>query len=206
MPRIVAASQIIVHVWLGRLSRAYHPPPSHHTVDAGDYGYKRDRCDANDIGVRLDDVHGEVQLHRLTGIVVRPLEDVGSRPVGSEVPGQAGPLVAIDYGGAILRCDHIEVQGSARLPRPVHRVPLVKGDLPDDMPEMAVSMSGEALGIAQILSQAQLTASNSEAFRMIKQGAVRVDGQRVADRELALGPGEYVVQVGKRRFARVTLA
>jgi tyrosyl-tRNA synthetase len=81
-----------------------------------------------------------------------------------------------------------------------------RGDLPDDMPEIAVSCDVGGVGIARLLSEARLTASNSEAFRMIRQGAVRVDGERIADRELALGPGEYVVQVGKRRFARVVLS
>jgi tyrosyl-tRNA synthetase len=80
-----------------------------------------------------------------------------------------------------------------------------RGDLPDDMPEIALSCAGGGVGIARVLSEARLTASNSEAFRMIEQGAVRVDGERIADRELALRPGEYVIQVGKRRFARVVL-
>ncbi len=79
------------------------------------------------------------------------------------------------------------------------------GALPDDMPEVALDGDDGGLGIAAVLSQARLTASNSESFRMIGQGAVRVDGQRVADRGMVLAPGAYIVQVGKRRFARVTV-
>jgi len=78
-----------------------------------------------------------------------------------------------------------------------------KGDLPDDMPEVQVKSDDGGLGIAALLSQAQLTASNSESFRMIGQGAVRVDGEKVEDKSLVLPSGDYVVQVGKRRFARV---
>jgi len=78
-----------------------------------------------------------------------------------------------------------------------------KGDLPDDMPEVCLDSEDGGLGIATLLSQAQLTASNSESFRMIGQGAVRVDGEKVEDKSLVLASGDYVVQVGKRRFARV---
>ena len=80
-----------------------------------------------------------------------------------------------------------------------------KGALPDEMPEVTVSCADGPVGIADVLRQASLTGSNSEAFRMIKQGAVKVDGERVVDRGAALAGGTYVVQVGKRRVARVVL-
>jgi tyrosyl-tRNA synthetase len=79
-----------------------------------------------------------------------------------------------------------------------------EGALPEDMPEVA--LSGAPLGIAQLLRQAGLVPSASEATRNIEQGGVRVDGARIEDKSLRLQPGSYVVQVGKRRFARVTLA
>ncbi len=81
-----------------------------------------------------------------------------------------------------------------------------RGALPEDMPEIAISCGRGPVGIADILRQAQLTGSNSEAFRMISQGAVRVDGERVVDRGVELPEGTYVVQVGKRRVARIVLA
>jgi tyrosyl-tRNA synthetase len=81
-----------------------------------------------------------------------------------------------------------------------------RGALPEDMPEIAIACGQGSVGIADILRQAQLTGSNSEAFRMISQGAVRVDGERVVDRGVELPEGTYVVQVGKRRVARVVLA
>ncbi|MCA1779506.1 MAG: tyrosine--tRNA ligase [Xanthomonadaceae bacterium] len=76
--------------------------------------------------------------------------------------------------------------------------------LPEDVAEQVLQAPADGLGIAAALTAAGLTPSNSEAFRMIKQGAVRIDGQRVDDRELALKPGfDGLLQVGKRKFARV---
>jgi len=81
-----------------------------------------------------------------------------------------------------------------------------KGAMPDEMPEVALESEAGSLGIASVLKGASLTGSTSEAFRMIKQGAVRIDGERVSDKGLTLGAGStFVLQVGKRRFARVTI-
>ncbi|VVE22116.1 tyrosine--tRNA ligase [Pandoraea capi] len=79
-----------------------------------------------------------------------------------------------------------------------------KGGVPDDIPE--VSLDGAPLGIAQLLKQAGLVPSTSEANRNIEQGGVRIDGEVVSDKGAKIDAGTYVVQVGKRRFARVTLA
>ena len=77
------------------------------------------------------------------------------------------------------------------------------GAIPDDMPE--VQIGGAPLGILKILREAGLVASGSEAQRNVEQGGVRVDGDRIEDKSLQLAAGTYVVQVGKRKFARVTL-
>ena len=79
-----------------------------------------------------------------------------------------------------------------------------KGGVPDDIPE--VQLAGAPLGIGALLKQANLAPSSSEANRLIDGGGVRVDGSVVSDRGLKLAAGSYVVQVGKRRFARVVLA
>jgi tyrosyl-tRNA synthetase len=78
-----------------------------------------------------------------------------------------------------------------------------KGGVPDDIPEL--SLSGAPLGIAQLLKQAGLAPSTSEANRLVEGGGVRVDSATVNDKALKLAAGTYVVQVGKRKFARVTL-
>lgn len=81
-----------------------------------------------------------------------------------------------------------------------------QGVLPDDMPELTLRI-GESQSLVQVLKQAGLTASTSEALRMIEQGAVRANGDKVSDKSLTLTAGETVVlQVGKRKFAKVTLA
>jgi tyrosyl-tRNA synthetase len=79
-----------------------------------------------------------------------------------------------------------------------------KGGIPDDVPE--VSLSGAPQGIAQLLKQAGLCPSTSEAMRMIEQGGVRIDGAVVSDKGLKIEAGSFVLQVGKRKFARVTLS
>ncbi|CAN7605473.1 tyrosine--tRNA ligase [Variovorax paradoxus] len=78
-----------------------------------------------------------------------------------------------------------------------------KGGVPDDIPEL--SLGGAPLGIAQLLKQAGLAPSASEGNRLIDGGGVRVDSVVVSDKALKLPAGRYVVQVGKRKFARVTL-
>jgi tyrosyl-tRNA synthetase len=79
-----------------------------------------------------------------------------------------------------------------------------RGGVPQDIPEVA--LGGAPLGIGSLLKQANLVPSGSEAMRMVEQGGVRVDGVAVSDKALKLPAGCYVVQVGKRKFARVTLA
>jgi len=77
---------------------------------------------------------------------------------------------------------------------------------PETMPEIAVTAPGGALGLANLLKEAGLTASTSESHRLIRQGAVRIDGERATDSGLEVPAGStHVYQVGKRRFARVTL-
>ncbi|WP_296945951.1 tyrosine--tRNA ligase [uncultured Massilia sp.] len=78
-----------------------------------------------------------------------------------------------------------------------------RGGIPDDVPEVAVA--GAPLGLAQLLRQAGLCASSSEAMRMVDQGGVRIDGTVVSDKALQVQAGTFVLQVGKRKFARVTL-
>ena len=79
-----------------------------------------------------------------------------------------------------------------------------KGGIPDDIPDVA--LSGAPLGIGQLLKQANLCPSTSEALRMVEQGGVRIDGAVVSDKALKVDAGTVVVQVGKRKFARVTLS
>jgi tyrosyl-tRNA synthetase len=79
--------------------------------------------------------------------------------------------------------------------------------IPEDIPEISLQAGADGLGIAQVLKQAQLTASTSEALRMIEQGGVRLNGDKLSDKSLKLLAGDTaVLQVGRRRFARVRLS
>ena len=80
------------------------------------------------------------------------------------------------------------------------------GGIPEDLPEITIDVADAGLGIARLLKQAGLTPSTAEANRMIEQGGVKIDGTKISDRALTLAKGVTVVaQVGKRKFARVTL-
>ena len=81
-----------------------------------------------------------------------------------------------------------------------------RGQMPEDMPEKTLETAGEGIGIATALSQCGMTSSNSEAFRMIAQGGVRIDGEKISDRTLRLDPGfTGILQVGKRKFCKATI-
>jgi tyrosyl-tRNA synthetase len=81
-----------------------------------------------------------------------------------------------------------------------------QGEMPEEIAEKTLPGGAEGIGIAAALTACGLTASNSEAFRMIKQGAVKIDGAKISDRGLALSSGfSGVLQVGKRKFARLTV-
>ncbi len=81
-----------------------------------------------------------------------------------------------------------------------------KGVLPDDLPEQRIECKDVEMSLVQLLKQCRLTTSTSEAQRLLDQGGVRVDGDKVSERNLKLKAGKtYVLQVGKRKFARVHL-
>jgi len=80
-----------------------------------------------------------------------------------------------------------------------------KNQIPDDLEEVTLTVGDEGLGIANILKEAGLTVSTSEAFRMIKQGAVKIDTVKIDDRNLVISKGkQHIFQVGKRKFAKVS--
>ncbi len=80
-----------------------------------------------------------------------------------------------------------------------------KGQIPEDIAEITLTVGAEGLAIANILKDAGLTSSTSDALRMIKQGAVKIDSQKIEDKNLTISQGnEHIIQVGKRKFAKVT--
>ena len=80
-----------------------------------------------------------------------------------------------------------------------------KGQIPDDIDEVTLTVGSEGLAIANVLKDAGLTPSTSNSYQMIKQGAVRIDGKKVEERSLVIPAGEqHIFQVGKRKFAKIT--
>ncbi len=81
-----------------------------------------------------------------------------------------------------------------------------KGGVPDDVPEVSINIEGDSVGIAQLLKMAGLVESTSEAYRALEQGGVKIDSAKVSDKHFQLTKGQTVVaQVGKRKFANVTI-
>ncbi len=109
--------------------------------------------------------------------------------------------VKVELGQEMVTRFHSEAYAKAALDDFVARS---RGGIPDDIP--AVFLQNAPLGIGQVLKQAGLCASTSEALRLVDQGGVRVDSAPVSDRGLKLEAGTYVVQVGKRKFAKITLS
>jgi len=81
-----------------------------------------------------------------------------------------------------------------------------KKEVPDDVPEKSIQGEDGQLWIVKALSEGGLTASNGEAMRMIKQGAVSVNGEKIADKDLKLSAGSYLLKVGKRKFLQLTVS
>lgn len=78
--------------------------------------------------------------------------------------------------------------------------------MPEDIPDKTLDSGGEGIGLAAALTQCGLTSSNSEAFRMLKQGGVKIDGEKVSDRSMKLDPGfDGILQVGKRKFCKANV-
>lgn len=82
-----------------------------------------------------------------------------------------------------------------------------QGAMPDEIPEFTLAVGSEGMFIANVIKSAGLTDTTSDALRMLKQGAVKIDGERVTEKELLLKAGKtIIIQVGKRRFSKVILA
>jgi len=134
----------------------------------------------------------------------RPLKEIAdlhARVASGENPRD----VKFELAGELVARFHDQAAAASALESFVNR--FRNNEMPDEMPELTLDCGAAGqLGIAHLLSQAELVSSTSEAFRMIKQGAVRIDGERVSDKGLEVAAGQtHIFQVGKRRFARVAL-
>ncbi len=152
---------------------------------------------------KLMSISDDLMWRYLELLSFRPMEEI--RRWREEVAQGANPRdVKIRLAEELVERFH-----GAAAARKAHEVFVARfrhGALPEHIPEVELKTSPEGMPLANLLKDAGLTASTSEALRMIKQGAVRIDGERVEDRTILLPSGsEHVFQVGKRRFARVRL-
>ena len=112
--------------------------------------------------------------------------------------------VKIDLAKEIIARFHDEAAAQAAHDEFINR--FQKGAMPDEMPELEIAPEGGEIAIANLLKEAALVASTSEAYRMIKQGAAKMDGEKITDKSLVLKSGsEAIYQVGKRKFAKVSV-
>ena len=112
--------------------------------------------------------------------------------------------VKIDLAKELITRFHDEVAAQAAHDEFINR--FQKGAMPDEMPEIELTSENGTIAIANLYKDAGLAASTSEAMRMIKQGAAKIDGEKVVDNKLAVQSGTTAVfQIGKRKFAKVTV-
>ena len=154
---------------------------------------------ANEMFGKLMSISDDLMWNYFTLLSFRPLAEIDL--MKQEVVAGRNPRdCKVLLGQEIVARFHSDGAADKALEDFNHRA---KGGIPDDIPEL--QLSGAPLGIAALLKAANLVPSSSEANRNIDQSGVRVDGTVISDKTLKLHAGTYVVQVGKRRFAKVTL-
>ncbi len=154
---------------------------------------------ANEMFGKLMSISDDLMWNYFTLLSFRPLAEIDL--MKQEVAAGRNPRdCKVLLGQEIVARFHTDGAAEKALEDFNHRA---KGGIPDDIPEL--QLSGAPLGIAALLKAANLGPSSSEANRNIDQSGVRVDGTVITDKTLKLNAGTYVVQVGKRRFAKVTL-
>jgi tyrosyl-tRNA synthetase len=133
----------------------------------------------------------------------RPLSEI--RQLQREVREGRNPRdVKFELGAEIVSRFHTQIEAERARENFIAR--FQKGALPEDMPEVRLATGGDGIPISNALKDAGLTSSTSESMRLIKQGAVRIDAERIDDPRLKLAAGTACVcQVGKRRFARISV-
>ncbi len=154
---------------------------------------------ANEMFGKLMSISDDLMWNYFTLLSFRPLAEIDL--MKQEVAAGRNPRdCKVLLGQEIVARFHTDAAAEKALEDFNHRA---KGGIPDDIPEL--QLSGAPLGIAALLKAANLVPSSSEANRNIDQSGVRVDSTVITDKTLKLNAGTYVVQVGKRRFAKVTL-
>ncbi|MEY3262253.1 MAG: hypothetical protein RLZZ620_1305 [Pseudomonadota bacterium] len=154
---------------------------------------------ANEMFGKVMSISDELMWSYFTLLSFRPMAEIDH--MKQEVAAGLNPRdCKVLLGQEIVERFHSQAAAEKALEDFNHRA---KGGIPDDIPEL--ELTGAPLGIAALLKAANLVPSTSEANRNIEQHGVRIDGAVVSDKALKVEPGTYVIQVGKRRFAKVTV-
>jgi tyrosyl-tRNA synthetase len=154
----------------------------------------------NDMFGKLMSISDELMWSYFTLLSFKPLAEIAK--MKEEVLGGRNPRdFKVALGQEIVARFHSQDAAEKALEDFNHRA---KGGVPDDIPEL--TLSGAPLGIGQLLKQANLVPSTSEAMRNVEQGGVKIDGVTITDKALKVDAGTMVVQVGKRKFAKITLS
>ncbi len=158
----------------------------------------------NDMFGKLMSVSDELMWRYMHLLSFRPLSEIEADR-RSVAEGRNPRDVKVAFAQEIITRFHDRAAADAALAD--FELRFRAGAIPEDLPEVTLSLAGApSMGVAQLLKQAGLVESTSEAFRQIAGGAVKLDGEKVTARDAAVrGPATVVAQVGKRRFARVTL-
>ena len=158
----------------------------------------------NEMFGKMMSVSDELMWRYYDLLSFRPLEEIAA--LKSKVEAGANPRdIKIELAKEIIARFHSENAAEGAHQDFIQR--FQKNAIPDDMPEVTVEREDGSIAIGNLLKQAGLVGSTSDAMRMIKQGAVKIDGEKVSDTKLLLSEAATnVYQVGKRKFARVTIA
>lgn len=204
---------------MGReLQRAYGQSPqaviTHPLLVGLDGHEKMSKSLGNSIGI-LDepsDMYGKVmsipdaamaEWHRL--LSMGDWRDLGG-DLGVFAEGEGGDPMSLKHRLARSIVSRVHDEASAEAAEDEFRKVVQRKEMPDDIPEVSVGLAGrEGIKVFELLVEAGLAASKSEARRLAQQGGVSIDQERVNDPTALVDSGEHVVQVGKRRFARVTV-
>ena len=158
----------------------------------------------NDMFGKIMSISDELMWRYYDLLSFRPIEDIAH--LKSLVAAGKNPRdIKIELAQELIARFHSPEAANSALEDFIQR--FQKNAIPEEMPQVSLALAANGIVIANLLKDADLVDSTSEAMRMIKQGAVKIDGEKVSDTRLVLSEkGEFVFQVGKRKFARVNLS
>ncbi|MBT5032035.1 MAG: tyrosine--tRNA ligase [Proteobacteria bacterium] len=157
---------------------------------------------ANEMFGKVMSISDKLMWRYIELLSFRALNDVAK--MHQQVDDGANPRdIKFDFALEIVERFHDRASAESAMQDFMQR--FQKGGIPDDMPDVEIGAEKGSIPLANLLKDAGLCQSTSDAMRMVKQGAVRIDGERVEDPKLMINTGVGVYQVGKRKFARITV-